>query len=265
MIVLMMHEHKLNMELDLITKSESRKMVRKFHQSDVLPKSTKYPLGVFIDGKLEGTVTLGYGTRPKHTIKKCFPSLDTQDYFEIGRMCINDDFKTNTESQMLSKLAKWVKKELPNVKLLFTWANGLLGKTGTVYQASNFLYGGYIISECYVVDGYQLHPRGFKQLYHPNDPRKTVKPSAEEKKKYGISHIRGKQFRYVYFLCGKTEKQRLIDESPFDWNTDYPTVNDLAWRKWVDWWKWVDCEQPTILSDSLYDYLKKNQSTLDDF
>ena len=78
----------------------------------------------------------------ENTIKKMFPSLNTNDYLEIGRMCINNDFKTNTESQMLSKTMKYVKKNMPEIKLVFTWANGLLGKVGTVYQASNFLYGG---------------------------------------------------------------------------------------------------------------------------
>ena len=261
------HEHKLNMELKPIKKSLSEEIVKKIHQSsDTLPKTTKYALGVYIDDVLEGTITLGYGTRPKHTIKKMFPSLDTNDYLEIGRMCINNDYKTNTESQMLSKTMKWVKKNLPHIKLIFTWANGLLGKIGTVYQASNFLYGGYIITECYVMNGYQLHPRGFKQLYHPDDPRRTVKPNAEEKKKYNILHIQGKQFRYVYFTCGYTERKRLIQESEFEWNTDYPSVDDCTWRKWVDRWKWVECDKPVIKSDSLEDYLaNREQSSLGSF
>ena len=260
------HEHKLNMELRPIKKSLSEEIVKRIHQSNTLPKTTKYALGVYIDDVLEGTITLGYGTRPKHTIKKMFPSLDTKDYLEIGRMCINNDFKTNTESQMLSKTMKWVKRNLPHIKLIFTWANGLLGKIGTVYQASNFLYGGYIITECYVIDGYQLHPRGFKQLYHPNDPRKTVKPNAEEKKKYGITHIKGKQFRYVYFTCGYSERNRLVQESEFEWNTNYPRLEDCSWRKWVGRWKWVDCEKPVIKSDSLEDFLtNREQSTLGNF
>lgn len=255
------HEHKLNMRIEPISRNESREIIRKIHHSDVLPKATKHTLGIFINDALEGTITLGYGTRPLHTIKKMFPSLSTMDYFEIGRMCINDKYKTNTESQMLSKTMKWVKQNLPEIKLIFTWSNGILGKIGTVYQASNFLYGGYIMSECYVMDGYQLHPRGFKQLYHPNDSRKTVKPNAEEKKKYNILHIQGKQFRYIYFTCGKTEKERLLKESPFEWSTNYPTVDDLKWRKWVGRWKWVDCEQPIIKSDSLDEYLAHRTQT----
>lgn len=261
------HEYKLNITLNPIDTAQALEIVKKVHQSsDTLPTVTKECLGIYISGELEGVITLGYGTRPKHTIKRMFPSLDAPDYLEIGRMCINNDFKTNTESQMLSKTMKYVKKHLPEVKLIFTWANGLLGRIGTVYQASNFLYGGYIKTECYVKDGVQMHPRGIKRWLHPNDPRKTVRPTAEEKIKYNIEHIQGKQFRYIYFLCGKTEKKRLLEESPFEWTLNYPKLEDCTWKKWVAPKKWISCEQPAVHTDNSKEYYtKNNQPTLFDF
>ena len=81
------HEYKLNLSLSPISKEEALDIVKKMHYSNTLPSITKETLGVFIDEDLEGVITLGYGTRPKHTIKRLFPSLDTQDYFEIS-ICI---------------------------------------------------------------------------------------------------------------------------------------------------------------------------------
>jgi len=60
-----------------------------------------------------------------------FPSLDTKDYLEIGRMCMKDEMPRNSESQMLSQLVKWMKKNLPEIKVLFTWADGMVGKLDT--------------------------------------------------------------------------------------------------------------------------------------
>ena len=261
------HEYKLNLSLSPISKEEALDIVKKMHYSNTLPSITKETLGVFIDEDLEGVITLGYGTRPKHTIKRLFPSLDTQDYFEIGRMCINDEFKTNTESQMLSNTMKYIKKNHKQCKLLFTWADGLQGKIGTVYQASNFLYGGFSKTDCYVKDGVQIHPRGIKRWLHPNDPRKSVRPTAEEKIKYGIEHIQGKQFRYVYFVCGKSEKKRLIEESPFEWGINYPTLDDCVFKRWVSPRHWEVCEKPVIFSDDSQKLFKnmgvKGQLTLD--
>jgi len=120
-------------------------IINKFHYSKIMPKLTKLCLGAFIHEdtvKLIGVTTWGYGVRPLHTIKKLFPSLKVKDYFELGKFCVDDKYGRNTESQILSKIIKWFKENRKDIKLLFTWADGMLGKPGYVYQASNFLYGG---------------------------------------------------------------------------------------------------------------------------
>lgn len=81
----------------------------------------KYFLGFFLDKELVGVVTLGWGTRPRHTIQRIFPSLETKDYLEIGRMCITEEMPRDSESQMLSQLVKWIQKNIPDLKILFTW------------------------------------------------------------------------------------------------------------------------------------------------
>ena len=37
-----------------------------------------------------------------------------------------------------------------DIKVLFTWADGMLGKCGYVYQASNFMYVGKSESDIYL-------------------------------------------------------------------------------------------------------------------
>jgi hypothetical protein len=52
-------------------------MVTKYHYSNTLPKLNKHFIGFYLQDELVGVVTLGWGTRLKHTIQKLFPSLDT--------------------------------------------------------------------------------------------------------------------------------------------------------------------------------------------
>ncbi|MDG6877515.1 hypothetical protein [Clostridium perfringens] len=87
-----------------IDKEASLDMIVRYHYSNTLPKINKHYIGFFLNNTLVGVVTLGYGTRPKHTIKKIFPTLETKDYLEIGRMCMLDSMPKNSESQMLSQL-----------------------------------------------------------------------------------------------------------------------------------------------------------------
>ena len=56
--------------IDLISKNQAFHIINKFHYSNVLPRITKYYFGLYEDKILVGTITLGWGVRPKHTIKK---------------------------------------------------------------------------------------------------------------------------------------------------------------------------------------------------
>ena len=74
------------MMLKKIIKIDAANFVASRHYSAVMPKLTKHYLGCYDNDKMVGVITFGWGTRPKHTIQKLFPKLDTKDYFEIGKM-----------------------------------------------------------------------------------------------------------------------------------------------------------------------------------
>lgn len=227
-----------------VDKETALEMVLKYHYSDRLPKLNRHFLGFYLEEEIVGLVTLGWGTRPKHTIKKLFPMLDTNDYFEIGRMCMTNEMPKNSESQMLSQLIKWIRVNLPHIKVLFTWADGMNGKAGYVYQASNFLYAGHIISECYVKDGVKLHPRSTREIFGAGDKRLTVRPTFQQMLEHNIKHYKGKQFRYIYLLDNSLKDHCIVDLS-----YDYPKDKDLIWREKAKDGKWIDCKRPDYMTD----------------
>ena len=241
---------KLNLEVREISKDDALGMIQEFHYSNTLPKLNKHFLGFFQDGKMVGCLTLGWGTRPAHTIKRIFPSLTTDNYFEIGRMCMTEDMPRNSETQMLSACCHWIKANCPTVKVLFTWADGMVGKPGYVYQAASFIYAGYSGGEMYMKDGKKIHVRQMKAFLAPGDKRITVRPTVEQMREYGIEHYRGKQFRYFKFLCGKHEKRRLLKECLLDLTEPNPKEDDLTWTKRdLTTGKWVKCDKPPYTTD----------------
>ena len=216
-----------------ISKREFSDMVYRYHYSKVMPKLTKIYLGGFDGDELVAVMSLGWGVRPLHTIRKLFPSLGTKDYLEIGKMCLPDSQPKNSESRFISLCLKYLKKEVPGLKLVFTWADGMLGKPGYIYQASNFYYGGFAETDSYFSGkGEKVHPRTTGAI--------GGRPSIEKQKEIGFSHYKGRQFRYVYFLCSKKEEKSLLDESDFTWSkSNNPKDCDLKWRKrgedgWAD-------------------------------
>lgn len=234
-----------------ISKDLALAMIKRYHYSNTLPKLNKHFVGFYLNNELVGVVTLGWGTRPLHTIQKIFPSLETKDYFEIGRMCMTEEMPKNSESQMISKLIKWIKQNEPNVKILFTWADGVMGKPGYVYQSCSFLYGGYSLTDIYLQNGIKIHPRQTRSLFvrDQNDTRKTIRPTLEQMKENNMIHIRGKQFKYLTFLCSKVEKKKLLKECLIDLNTNYPKKEDLFWQIQVGKGEWKECEKPYYKTD----------------
>lgn len=232
-----------------LSKQEALEMVKKYHYSNALPSINKHFVGFYLGENLVGVVTLGWGTRPLHTIRRLFPSLETKDYYEIGRMCMTEEMPRNSESQMLSQLTRWVKQNCPEVKVLFTWADGMMGKPGYVYQASNFLYAGHIITDFYLKDGVKIHPRQTRKIFSPNDPRLSVRPTVAQMQAHGIDHYKGKQFRYVLFLCSRNEKKRLTAECTVPLGTNYPKDADLTWKRQTGPGLWEDCGKPAYRTD----------------
>jgi hypothetical protein len=199
------------------------------------------------------------GVRPIHTIKLLFPSLGREDYFEIGKMCMLESMPKNSESVFLSKTVEWIKQNT-SCKILFTWADGILGKPGYVYQASNFMYGGFIWTDLYISDtGEKVHPRTSQGLAAKGDTKYGHRPTLAELKSKNWKHYKGKQFRYIYFTCDKRERKRLLKESPMNWKTPYPKNIDLEWKEQhLDTGDWLPATGISFNSDAT----NKNNKTV---
>lgn len=221
-----------------IDKTIAIEFIQERHYSKVMPRLTKHWLGCFLGEELVGVLTLGWGTQPLQTIKKLFPNLVSEDYYEIGKMCMDDKMPRNSESQMISAVVRWMKKNLPEKKFLYTWADGIVGKVGYVYQGSNFQYGGFIWTDIYISPtGEKIHPRSSKSLLQENaqflGKEKLFWMTPDFMKIKGIRRIRGKQYRYIYPLT-KEAKKILKEGSTVEWNLDYPKEESLLWKEQME-------------------------------
>jgi hypothetical protein len=225
------------MKHSFVVKSLSRVTATEFvqlhHYSPVMPKLTKHFLGFYIDEALVGILTLGWGTQPRQTINKLFPGLQSNDYYEIGKMCMSDDMPKNSESQMISAAIKWMKVNCPEKLFLYTMADGIMGKCGYVYQAANFYYGGKYTTQVYLMEnGEKLHPRSTKEILKDNakevGKEKLFWLTSDYMVKKGIKKIDGYMFRYIYPLNKKALKL-MTSNSSVEWNRKYPKDDSLAW------------------------------------
>ena len=236
---------KYEFQIKEVSRSYATDFIQSLHYSKIMPKLTKHFLGCYLENELVGVLTLGWGTQPKATIAKLFDGLDTKDYYEIGKMCMKEEMPKNSESQMISAVVKWMKVNTPERQFLYTWADGIMGKPGYVYQAANFLYGGFIWTQIYISDkGEKIHPRSARKLCEENVQFKLEREPDFFVGKKGeriywltqdfldyknILKVHGKQFRYILPLNKKARK--LLKKSNVEWNLNYPKDNDLVWNK----------------------------------
>ena len=274
---------KFDFEVIEIEKTLATKFVQKYHYSPVMPAITKHYLGFFLDGDLKGALTLGWGTKPRHTFNKMFPNVgilekkdekfvhDINDwYYEIGKMCLSTELNDNkgAGSQMVSATIKWLKNNT-KCQFLYTMADGIMGKCGFVYQASNFYYGEKYFTSVYLMEnGEKLHPRTSKDLCMEN-----AKFSGKEKVFWmttdfmihkGIRRIDGLMFRYLYPLNKKAK--RMMKQSSMNWDKSYPKSKDLEWVDVTDRKNKKSVPQPDFKMDiDNIEYNKNISANLDTF
>tara|TARA_R100000664_G_C2713015_1_gene109077 strand:+ start:76 stop:879 length:804 start_codon:yes stop_codon:yes gene_type:complete len=252
---------KQKIEIKEIDKQTCVELLQKYHYHPIMPKITKHYLGGYINNNLIGCLTLGWGTQPKGTIKKLFTELDTKDYYEIGKMALLDEMPRNTETQFLSAIVKWIKKNLPELKYLYTLADGIQGKCGYVYQAANFYYGGSYKTITYRSHtGEKIHKRTTQGALCKENAEflgvERITTLTQDFLDYKqIELIQGLMFRYILPLNKKHKKN--LKNSNIDWNKDYPKDKDLLFRKRIKVGKYITIQEPYFKKTNFeYNYQK---------
>ena len=275
---------KFEFKIKEIHKVYATDFVQKYHYSPVMPGITKHYLGFFLDKELKGVLTLGWGTKPRHTFNKMFPSFNilvenkeeplVNYYFEIGKMCLSDDLnKTNAGSQMVSITIQWL-KENTKCMFLYTMADGIMGKCGYIYQASNFYFGEKYWTSVYLMEnGEKLHPRTSTQLCIENAEfsgrDKIFWLTSAFMKHKGIHKINGLMFRYIYPL-NKSTKKIMMKESSMNWTRNYPKDVDLEWLDVTDMKNKISISKPAFTFENAKYNLKninahKGEANLEEF
>ena len=162
--------------------------------------------------KLIGVVLYGnpVGFR---VIKSICEYLTDTDVLELKRLWIEDGYGKNIESYCIAQTLKMLKKDSPQTKVVISYADPVANHKGIIYRASNWLYQG---NEIGMADAYMyrypgtdnwLSDREIGEQLGTNGLKGVLDkiPDMEYKKKL-------RKHRYIYFLCNKKEKKRLINE-----------------------------------------------------
>ena len=169
----------------------------------------------FFDGKelkLIGCVIYGnpVGFR---VVKSISEKLTDIDVLELKRLWIEDGYGKNIESYCIAQTLKMLKKDSPQTKVVISYADRNVNHKGIIYRATNWLYQGFDIGRgdafMYRYPGTKewLTDRAIGSKLGTNSLHGVLKkiPDMEYKVKF-------RKHRYLYFLCSKKDKKKLIKE-----------------------------------------------------
>jgi len=166
---------------------------------------TRLCYAVEIDGERMGVLQFGYAMNPASG-SAVVAETGLNDYLELNRMWLDDRAPRNTESKAIAYCLRTIRRRMPTVEWVMSFADERCGKLGVVYQAANFGYYGGHVSTFWEIDGEMIH-----NAIATNGKRKR-KDSLDMEK--AIRHDL-RQFRYIYWLQKRARKRCLLTEQPY--------------------------------------------------
>jgi hypothetical protein len=211
-----------------VGRKKARELCADHPHAGTLPNSSKYYMVLSINGREAGLAVWGYGFRPTGTPNKLFgESGRVEDYLELCRFFVYDWCPPNTASRFLATTHRLLKR-YTDVKWLYTYAAGFQGLIGTIYQAANYDYiGRHLCDTFYYIPGTGLvHAIAVWHRYGNIGP--PIDKNLVKLRKFVPEVYRwcGWNFRYIYWLCSKRERRRLLAASSFE-ILPYPSTEDL--------------------------------------
>jgi len=203
----------------LMDRAAANEMVVAGHYSGTVAKASFVHLGVYMDGRHVGVLQFGPALNPASgggVVSDC----KRDEWLELNRMWLDDSAPRNSESRALSYALKLLKRRMPALTWIQSFADERAGgRLGVVYQACSALYLGEHLTEFVEFEGRAYHRMAWTASYEwmrregrcsPDWPR--VKRAVEAGE---LTPQAFRQFRYFFPLKRSVIKRLKMPVLPY--------------------------------------------------
>lgn len=194
---------------DLVVEISDRQEIKNFVEANHYSKSingvkSSYCFSIKHNNELVGAIIYG---QMSTTAWKKFADKESE-VIELRRLVLIDDCPRNSESRVIGKSLKWIKKNDLTLKVVVSYADPNYGHTGVIYRASNFKLVGMSGKDSGFKDietGKLYHSRALRTKYK-GDFKPFVKRLREKLEKgILIPVILKPKYCYVYDLKASSQ------------------------------------------------------------
>ena len=116
----------------------ARKTIEKYHYSGTSGVNSQLHVGVYLGASLEGAMQLG-PPLDKRKLLGLVEGTPWDGMLELNRMAFSDRLPANAESRALGVLARIIRKHMPRVRWVVSFADATQCGDGTIYRAAGYL------------------------------------------------------------------------------------------------------------------------------
>lgn len=139
-------------------------------------------------------------------------------YIEFARLWVDDKCPRNTESYFVAYCMKYLHEHYPQFKGVVTWADPMVGHTGTLYRACNFIY-----------DGLSAKTKTYKNKATGkmvNNRTRSDESNRDKQDQFEVVGENARKRRFVYIFDPKErELQRQLNKGMIDNNRSVLTLD----------------------------------------
>lgn len=151
---------KHDLRIDWATHEAAKYACENWHYSKCIPKSKLAKVGVWENGTYIGVVIFGVGATSSLVQQY---GLEMQEGCELVRIALK---KHNSPvTRIMSIAQKFLKKSMPNLRLVVSFADPSEGHYGGIYQGNGWIYTGKSADCAFpIINGKKTHPRTLSLL-----------------------------------------------------------------------------------------------------
>lgn len=126
-----------DIKLKIIPRKLANIFVAKYHYSHNFVIPSQLHFGAFLDNKLHGVIQYG-PPMYKSQLMSLVENTKWDEFLEINRIAFDDILPKNSESRCLAITLKLIKKHIPRIKWIVSFADGTQSGNGIIYRAVGF-------------------------------------------------------------------------------------------------------------------------------
>jgi hypothetical protein len=145
------------------------------------------------------------------------PLLVNNNVLELTRVWIADGYGKNIESYCIAESFRQINKDYPKIKCILSYSDSEAGHSGTIYQATGFLYQGDNYVDIALMPNYSvsLHgPPDYNWIHSRTVYSKWKTHNVDKlKQRIGKTFWRKREsgkHRYIKFISNKIDNKKLV-------------------------------------------------------